>query len=76
MDPEKVEGKIVICRGLGDGIKEGFEASQAGALGMIWGCVDDKEKLSDEDDTINFLPFSKLNPKDIDSVFDYVEVTQ
>lgn len=75
LDPEKVKGKLLVCIGTRHGLKEGLEASRAGAVGLIWGRGPGKT-IRSETALPNYLPVSQLNPTDIASVFDYVKATQ
>ncbi|KAJ7946477.1 Subtilisin-like protease [Quillaja saponaria] len=74
LDPEKVNGKILVClRGEIARVEKGQHAAEAGAVGMILcnDIVSGNELISDP----HILPASQINYKDGLAVFSYINST-
>ncbi|GAV74779.1 Peptidase_S8 domain-containing protein/PA domain-containing protein/Inhibitor_I9 domain-containing protein, partial [Cephalotus follicularis] len=75
LDPKKVKGKILLCfRGETARLDKGWQAAQAGAVGMILGndVANGNELVADP----HFLPASHLTYEDGETVFEYVHSTK
>lgn len=71
----KVKGKIVICQvGETDGVDKGFQASRAGAVGVI--IANDLEKGDEIFPELHFIPASDITNTDAQIVQNYLKSTR
>ncbi|KAI4307812.1 hypothetical protein L6164_030953 [Bauhinia variegata] len=73
LDPEKVKGKIVVCLGDYGGAATGYEASQAGAVGLI--LANEAESGNQLIADAHVLPASNVNFKDGQYIYSYIKNT-
>ncbi|XP_022932411.1 subtilisin-like protease SBT5.3 isoform X2 [Cucurbita moschata] len=74
LDPKKVKGKIVVCLNSYDSeVDKGYEAAQAGAVGMI--LVNDEESGDDLWTAEHLLPASHVSYIDGESINHYIQST-
>ncbi|TYK19384.1 subtilisin-like protease SBT5.3 [Cucumis melo var. makuwa] len=75
LDPMKVKGKIVICQvGETEGVDKGYQASLAGAAGVI--VANDIEKGDEIYPELHFIPASDITNTDAQIVQKYLKSTK
>ncbi|CAJ1939056.1 unnamed protein product [Sphenostylis stenocarpa] len=75
LDPNKVEGKIVVClRGINARVDKGEQALLAGAVGMV--LANDKDSGNEIIADPHVLPASHINFSDGTAVYNYIKSTK
>lgn len=75
LDRKKVKGKILVClRGENDRLEKSYQASLAGAVGMI--LANDETTGNDTEPDPHFIPSAHINFIDAKHVFAYINSTK